>query len=208
MIATKETSKKEVPNCFCEEELWFEFKSDDFRARREQWNFDRQCERALLAKGVNDHTIPTDAGQISLVIVGAISLAFTGKCYIDFNSIAGNDKFDIAWNALWRTTEDHFRQRAIQKEKWQSFEAAMLRNFLPRHYHTPPERPYYESRFEERWNINYIDSMDSIGNLRISLIKQGLNDFKYLPKKIRSLIRKSSTCMQPLLNKSAQQLQL
>lgn len=172
-----------APTCWDKEKLWFDKEEHD-------WRFDLNCEQALIAEGIGEHKCPTIGEWVAFTVVGGIVAALTGKYMIPpdpepFDWTANLEHF--TWEALWKTFQED------QEKLDRTFMAAMLRSFLPREYHAPPERPYRMSNFVYRWGsfwLEYPDTiMHSVGNVRLERLHRGRESLTFLPENVVASIR-------------------
>lgn len=170
-----------APSCFSPEELWF-------NKTELPEHFEVHCITALVAEGVADRDCPTIDEWAAFAIAGGIIAALKGKYITPPNQEPLDWRTQIEhhiWEALWQAFQEN------QEKLDQQFRAAMLREFLPRQHHAPPERPYYESRFCHHWKFfEFADRpFSSIGNIRLQILRTGGADFVRLPDSTRTSIK-------------------
>ena len=173
-----------------EDGQWFE--SNDFRENSE---FDSNCMKALVSAGIGERTCPTPSEWVAFSFVGAIVATLTGKYLVAPESghpLWHRSSERILWEILWENVEEH--KDTLDK----NFLASTLRSFLPRSHRSPPDRPYYKSRFESRWRGPFGDgwadtTTQSVGNLRISCLKDGKEALLLLPESVQDSIQKVAT---------------
>ncbi|OGY22055.1 MAG: hypothetical protein A2113_02465 [Candidatus Woykebacteria bacterium GWA1_44_8] len=189
----------QAPSCWNEEKLWFERRSYDPNLER----LDRDCIRALIAKGTGTRECPTVAEWAAFCVAGGVIATLTGKYItppdpepLDWAAEARH----FIWEALWQAAEENGNK--LDRE----FLAVILREFLTREHYAPPDRPYFRSSFEEMWRSHeYPDAMmHSIGNVRVKHLREGRKAFKQLPSGMQEAIErvaKHVPTMLPIANR-------
>lgn len=184
-LVLPECMPHKAPSCHHTEALWFN------KEKRER-NFDRNCERALIAKGINSQACPMHSEWASFVIAGGIIAALTGKYIMppDPEPLDWENRMErIIWEFLWEAVEKH------PEELDRGFMAAMLSDFLPRQHYSPPDRPFNRTYFSENWKgfggPGYPDTwMQPICNVRSERLKSGIEAFDELPEQVQQSIQK------------------
>jgi hypothetical protein len=163
VLVLPEELPRKAPTCW-QKELWFDDEKHD-------WRTDYDIENALIVHGIGERQCPTVSKWVAFSIAGAIVARLTGKYIVPpeeplpFNW----DLEQHIWEALWQAVQEN--QTKLNKV----FMAAMLRSFIPRQHHAPPERPYCMSAFAAHWlDGERSDTLYcSVSNLRLECIKQG-----------------------------------
>jgi hypothetical protein len=190
----------QAPTCWHREELWFDKEPHD-------WDFDFNCEQALIAVGIGKRECPTIAGWAAFVIAGALVATLTEKYIVppDPEPLGWSGKIEhFIWEALWKAAQEN--SNALDKR----FIATMLRSFLPREHRAPPNRPYRESNFVRSWGpagLQYPDTiMHSVGNLRLRHLQNGLKAFDSLPEEMQDSIRQVAQHVPTMLEIAIQRI--
>jgi len=186
-----------APTCW-HEKLWF----DD---EPYEWRTDCDIEDALIAEGIGEHKCPTVGEWAAFVAAGAIVATLTGKYMVPpepepWDWVANLEHF--TWEALWQAFQEN------QEKLERAFMAAMLRSFLPREYHAPPDRPYRASNFASRWRGGeYADTLlHSVSNLRLSRIKQGREAMGRLTETVAASVNEVAQHIPPMLKIAIKQI--
>lgn len=193
------TGRFEAPTCWDKERLWFD--KEPYK-----WEFDMDCESALIANGIGEHECPTDGDWAAFSIAGAVVAALTGK-YIVPDALglfsSREDKERYVWEALWQAVQEN------ETKLDRAFSAAMMRSFIPRNHYAPPERPYTMSHFVSHWRgREYADSMfRSISNIRIGILKQGSVAINRLPQTTADSIKEAAQHVPMMLEIAIDSLQ-
>jgi hypothetical protein len=170
-----------APTCWSEH-LWFD------KEKHEDRNFDINCEQAVIAEGIGERECPTIGEWIAFSITGAIIAALSEKYIVlpDPEPLDWRSNVEhYIWEALWQAVQEN------ETKLNRTFVAAMLRSFLPREYHAPPDRPYQTSNFVRHWiSLEYPDTfMSSVGNVRLIRLQEGRKAIALLPEDVADSIR-------------------
>ena len=174
-LALPSVLSREASTCWHKDQLWFDAEPPD----RQLLDFDR--EEAFMAEGIGKRECPTVGAWVSFSLVGALAAALTGRYIYPPNSEPFNWAGEVehhAWEALWRAVQEN--GGALDR----AFIAAMLRRFLPRQHHAPPEHPYYESMFLYGWDSSTCmnTSLKSVGTLLPECVARGQKALETLPQ--------------------------
>lgn len=174
LIELPKEKGKETPLYFgCNDGLWFFSKEDG--------DYDWKVETALIATCIGEKRCPTPSEWASFSIAGTIVAYLSGKYIVP-----------PVWDEdlEFRVWEIFFPLVSQNKEFDKKFTASLLRIFIPRRHYAPPERPYYKNNFRYYWTAMECSDTQfhSVSNLRIEVIRKGVDIMKRISPNIASYI--------------------
>lgn len=171
-----------APSAWGQEKPWFEQVD---KLNREVWDFDHECEIALITAGIGGNRCPTVDQWATFAVAGGIIAALSGKVM----QPPATEPYDwpkdyphFIWEALWQAYETN------QEKLDRTFMGAMLRDFMPRLREGGPlDHNFSQCDFEQNWGVgvvghHYADTIfQSVGNVRISCLREGHKALGSLP---------------------------
>ncbi len=188
-----EHNAEKAPTCR-HENLWFKPEWDIATGK-----FDDDCIDALIAKGIGvKRETPTIGHHVTFCVAAGIVAALEKKhLTLPMNASWREwENEEYTWEMLWTAVEAHRETADV------SFLASMLRGFIPRENYCPPDRPYYRSRFVERWeNVMYpLTRLSSVHRLRPECIALGEKALRRLPEPVVAAIDITAQYIPPMLD--------
>jgi hypothetical protein len=143
----------QAPSHWKSETLWFE----DFVDSRTS---DRVI-MTLLAEGIGEGACPTMGDWAAFGLAGGLIAAVTGKQIQFPEGQSSEHREERTWELLWEFLAGP--DTGLSQE----FIAAILKGFLPRSHHSPPDRPYLRTDFVSFWAFHSpaYPYMSSVGKL-------------------------------------------